>query len=96
MRLIDADALMSQAFTTKQGYDAVLVEDIVNAPTVNKESIIKAFLVGVVDICNKQEMCANCKLVHMCPCLKDSFEHFPVLEYVHECLQMMGDTNNET
>lgn len=39
MRLIDADALMSQAFSTRQGYDAVLVEDIVNAPTVDAEPV---------------------------------------------------------
>lgn len=96
MRPIDADVLMSQAFTTKQGYDAVLVEDIVDAPTVNKESIIKAFFVDIVDFCNKQELCADCKLMHFCPIFKDSFEHFPVLEFVHECLQMIGDTNNET
>lgn len=39
MRLIDADALMSQAFSTRQGYDAVLVDDIVNAPTVDAEPV---------------------------------------------------------
>lgn len=42
MSLIDANVLMSQAFTTKQGYDAVLVEDIVNAPTVDANPIINA------------------------------------------------------
>lgn len=41
MRLIDADALMSQTFSTRQGYDAVLVEDIVNAPTVDAEPVVR-------------------------------------------------------
>ncbi len=39
MRLIDADELMSQAFSTRHGYDAVLVDDIVNAPTIDAEPV---------------------------------------------------------
>lgn len=61
MRAIDADELMSQAFTTIQGYDAVLVEDIRNASTIMSEVFLGWLYWQVqLQICKRFEDCNAC------------------------------------
>lgn len=60
MRLINADALMSQAFSTRQGYDAVLIEDIVNAPTVEAEPVKHGRWIIIDDVEKFLAKCSEC------------------------------------
>ena len=89
MRLIDVDALMSQAFSTRQGYDAVLVEDIVNEPTVEANPIINAQWELVrydPDYLLYSARCTNCKKVH------ESNDNVAKLPFCPHCgAQMNGE-----
>ena len=84
MRLIDADALMSQAFSTRQGYDVVLVEDIVNAPTVDAEPVRHG---RWIDNNNKTWSCSICQ-----SWIPDE-QHSYARHCLHCGARMDGDTN---
>lgn len=88
-RLIDANALLSQAFSTISSYDAVLVEDIINSPTIEAEPVKTAKWELVrydPDYLVWSGKCTNCNEKH------ESTENIAKLPFCPNCgAQMQGE-----
>lgn len=60
MRLINAYALMSKAFTDERGYNVVYVDDILKEPTVDAEPVKHGYWIIIDDVEFFTAKCSVC------------------------------------